>query len=585
MFNRLINLKMYFQGEIKAGTALQNIFPTYVRLLFFFSLMVLASLDSSSQSPNTDKNRWKKDIKHAYDFIASSHKNPYHTLSKKAFDSSFNNLHLQIDKLNQIQIITELGRIIASIGDGHTRLQFFRPEVQFHLMPIRLYQYEDGVFIQAIDISRAWAVGAEVLKIGKSSVNDAVRRLSSVTSADNFLGAIEYSLKYASIPELLYGLKISEDSLSCSYTIRAKDGSIHVIRLQGETMPSTKEFLLFEPVSKKYIKDRDKSTHPTPEYLQATENLFSLKVSQDEQLLYLQVNEVRNDPTGFRLTDFFANAIRVFDSAGCKRMVLDLRLNRGGDASLLKPIIHLLVKHPVINKRGNFFVIIGRRTFSAAGQFVTELADNTTAILVGEPSGTGANRYGETGETNLPNCGVRITISTQWIQRGRPEDKTRFFGPELFAPLTSLSYRSNIDPSLEIIKGGKYDTTVHDRLLTLLESDTITLKPFKTLFKKLATNELYKYFDFETAIQRLAYYYIRKNKYWIAKSVLASLTEYRTVTSDTYEILASIYAATGDNTKQSEYLNLALRNATGYQQFNIKEQLRIIKEKPLHLLR
>ncbi len=542
-------------------------------------LIVVYNLKGTCQSAAQFDIKWKEDIDYLHRFVANSHKNPYHVITKRAFDSSVNHLNSRIKKLNRIQLITELGKIIACIGDGHTRLQFFRPEVHFHLMPIRLYYYEDGVFIQAIDSSMAWAVGAEVIKIGNTPISDAMKTIATVTSADNLSGVKEYAAKYASIPDLLYGLNISDDSLKCNYTILAKDGKTHTIQLRGEAMTSSKDFLSFEPFSKRYVRDRDSSSNPVPEYLANSRYPMSLKLISGKDILYVQVNEIRNDPSGQRLSEFFTRAVKLFDSTSSKKFVLDLRLNRGGDASLLRPIIHLITGHSVINKRGNFYTIIGRRTFSAAGQFVTELVENTNVILVGEPSGTGPNRYGETGETNLPNSDIIITVSTQWIQRGRPEDKSKFFGPELYAPLTSHHYKANIDPAFEIIEIGSFDSSIYERLLVSLESDIVTLKAFKVLFTKLISNKLYAFYDFESTLQRLALLYMRKNKYMAAENILMILTAYRPVTTDTYEILSDICEAAGDSIKQLSFLSMALKQASGYQQFILSEKVRRLKLK------
>jgi len=68
-----------------------------------------------------------------------------------------------------------------------------------------------------------------------------------------------------------------------------------------------------------------------------------------------------------------------------EKLVLDVRMNGGGNNQLIKPIITGIIQLKKINKKGKFFCIIGRRTFSACQNLVNELERYTEVIFVGEP--------------------------------------------------------------------------------------------------------------------------------------------------------------------------------------------------------
>jgi hypothetical protein len=55
--------------------------------------------------------------------------------------------------------------------------------------------------------------------------------------------------------------------------------------------------------------------------------------------------------------------------------------------SLNRPLIHRLIRCDTINQWGKLFVVIGRRTFSAAMNLAVDLERHTRALFVGEPTG------------------------------------------------------------------------------------------------------------------------------------------------------------------------------------------------------
>ena len=58
------------------------------------------------------------------------------------------------------------------------------------------------------------------------------------------------------------------------------------------------------------------------------------------------------------------------------RIVIDVRHNPGGDNTTYGPLLTFL-RSPEVNQPGRLYVIMGRATFSAAGNFVTEVDRGT----------------------------------------------------------------------------------------------------------------------------------------------------------------------------------------------------------------
>jgi hypothetical protein len=89
-----------------------------------------------------------------------------------------------------------------------------------------------------------------------------------------------------------------------------------------------------------------------------------------------------------------------------------MRLNRGGNNSLNRPLLLNIIKSAKIDQKGKLFAIVGRSTFSAAQNMVNDLERFTNTIFVGEPSGSKLNHYGDSRRITLPNSGMTVRVST-----------------------------------------------------------------------------------------------------------------------------------------------------------------------------
>jgi len=114
------------------------------------------------------------------------------------------------------------------------------------------------------------------------------------------------------------------------------------------------------------------------------------------------------------------NARKLFqfvDSNPTRRLVIDMRQNGGGDFTKVRSsLIPGIKQRPAINKKGHLFVVIGRRTFSAAMTNAIDFRKETNAILVGEPAGERPNSYQENDEMKLPNSRLTVSYSTPYYK-------------------------------------------------------------------------------------------------------------------------------------------------------------------------
>ena len=94
-----------------------------------------------------------------------------------------------------------------------------------------------------------------------------------------------------------------------------------------------------------------------------------------------------------------------------KIIVLDIRLNGGGDNTLFEPLKASFESMPGVSDERPIFRYHRQITQSAAQNFTTFLERHTRAIFVGEPTGESPNHYGDPDPIELPSSAISINLS------------------------------------------------------------------------------------------------------------------------------------------------------------------------------
>jgi hypothetical protein len=388
--------------------------------------------------PHRTPAQWRADLDYLMTSLEREHRNLFHSVSRERFDGAVRSLRSRIPALAGHEIVVELARLVALVGDGHTRLPL--TEVPgFRRYPLRLYQYADGLFVQAIAREHSSAAGARLLAIGDTPATEAYDAMRALISRDNEMGVRATAPELLTIPEVLHARGVLGDPERVLYLVQRPSGE----RLTCALHPT-------EALPADLADARDGAAAPSPLWLQRSPEHNWCSALADAQTLYVQYNRVRDTPE--ESVERFVD--RVFTMVGCEglhRLILDIRLNGGGNMSLNRPLIHGLIRCDAINQWGKLFVIIGRLTFSAAMNLAVDLERHTRALFVGEPTGARPNHYGENADIALPHSGLRCTAAALWWQYSDPRDDRPWIAPDIPAPLWSADYAASRDPAVEAI--------------------------------------------------------------------------------------------------------------------------------------
>ncbi len=421
---------------------------SWVRLLLALLLASPCGADTARQA-DMDVTKWREDLAVLREQMPKTHGNLFHTMSRRQFDDALDSLEGSLPNLTASQVKAGIMRVVAMVNDGHTRVR--QESFGNHILPVRLHFFADGLYVVAADPRYAAIVSGKVTKIGQLSAEDAyaaVRPLVSV-DADNEGRRRFLAVDFLVTSEVLQAVGATKSADSVDLTVD-KDGQETVA-----TLPVTPLERLsdrgwpMEPDG--WISARKDTHNPVPLWAQHPDRHYWHVFLGDKKTLYVQYNQVEDEPGGEPIRDFFPRVFKEADERKVERVIIDARLNGGGNNELNRPIWHALLKSDRLNQKGRLWVVIGPKTFSAAMNFIDDMEQNTNAIFVGEPTGETPNMWGDPVKLELPNSHIVVQTSTLWWQMADPTDKRPFRTPDIPAQMSFADYANNVDPVLKAI--------------------------------------------------------------------------------------------------------------------------------------
>ncbi|MGI8640477.1 MAG: tetratricopeptide repeat protein [Pyrinomonadaceae bacterium] len=513
--------------------------------LSFFSESVFAQTEI--KIGKTEAEKWREDLHYMAQEMPKRHKNLFHTMTRQQFDTAVKKLDERIPSLSRHQIIVEMARIVAMVGDGHTGIRNFLydSKVYFRYYPIALYLFKDGLFVYAADPQYAKAVGGRIVKIGDASAEEAINAVKDLVFRDNEMTVKERIPLLLTTPEVLHAVGLINDMEKARFVME-RQGKQETIELKpvNAQRPSNDNWAFGQRFAKlpNWVDARDISS-PTPLWLKSPENYFWFEYLEDSRTMYVQYNEVANK-TDESVADFSKRLFAFVDTHPVDRFVLDLRWNTGGNNYLNKPLLLGIIKSNKIDQRGKLFTIIGRRTFSAAQNLVNDLENYTNTLFVGEPTAGSPNFYGDATSIVLPNSEITVRVSTLWWQDLDSRDTRKWTGPHIAVKLSSKDYFTNNDPAIKTILGYVPKKELSEMLMEMLSKNDVA-SAIK-LYRAFKSDSVNLYVNTESSINSLGYRLIGMNRLNQAIEIFKLNVESYPQSANVYDSLAEAYMKNGN---------------------------------------
>jgi len=409
---------------------------------------------------NLTAEQWREDLRFMSTEMQRRHKNLYHTITPEKFAAAVADLDARIPALQRNEIIIGMMKIAAMIGDGHTRVDP-RKDAKFGFpsLPLRLYLFEDGLYVRAAAPQYASLVGSKIDAVNGVPVQEAISRVNEIISKDNEMATKLLAPVYLNMPDILQALKLSPTSKAAIFTMR-KNGRVSTVSVPaGETAPlwpSDTDASFITPAG--WV---DARTAKAPVWLQSPLDYHRMIDLPNRKGLYTQLNMV----TGVKdesLAQFGAKIRKHADSTNPRALIVDLRLNYGGNMDLRNGYVRELIKAEDDDTR--LFVFTARGSFSATEGILVDLRRLTNAVFIGEPASSKPNSFGDGYRTRMPNSGISVQTSIYWHQLGG-QSKQPWTGVDIATPLTFADYVSGKDPALEVALNYTPEPYLTERLM------------------------------------------------------------------------------------------------------------------------
>ena len=361
-------------------------------------------LSKRFEKPESGIKSWHQDLNYLRDDYLKIDRS-FNDNKEKRFTSEIDSLINNIDSLTDNQILVGIMHAVALANNTHSQVNYkFLPKAG-----IRVSWFKEGLFITKTSYPKRHHLGKRISKVNNLTIDQIVTEFSAYIPGNT-------QNKRNSIPNLIIrpvfwnGINTQYNPNKLIIEMIDSLGQRETDTIRTEPINSTLINLYWIDKPDSIFIKYERSFDSLPLYLSSPNKSAIYKKINDE-LIYIQLNSSTN--RGMSLSDFSVDLLNYFDSNSFDNIVLDIRLNNGGNYNLTKKIEKAIIKE-LSESNGHLFLITGNQTASAAINLAASLKSNleNRITIVGEPIGDDLLFWAEPKIFELPNSALEIMAST-----------------------------------------------------------------------------------------------------------------------------------------------------------------------------
>jgi hypothetical protein len=301
--------------------------------------------------------QWREDLHYLSEQIPKVHPGAFHATTPEQFYKAVAELDAQIPRLSDNAIEVELARLVASLGEGHSRLSlpglsdpmsdvpeitpFKDPRLAFRTLPIQLYWFSNGIFVLKTTQEYQSLVNARVLKIGGNQVDSVLEQMKPLVNQDNSMGFRLIAPQLAVVPEILWALHLIPDPTNIELTLLTANGREESVSIKPLAAGSQLH----------WAKESEGLFPPS----ESQEGNFRISYLPESKSLVLRISVIQDSKKDGTVAQV---ALRLNSSIKGKRVdrfVVDLRECHGGDNQKFRALLLEILRSTELNRAGRFF--------------------------------------------------------------------------------------------------------------------------------------------------------------------------------------------------------------------------------------
>lgn len=409
--------------------------------------LLLIPAPSTVHAQDSREAQWRADLQVLRAQLETRHPDLYHSMPPERFRSELRRISENVASHRDDEVVIALARLLAGLGDGHTLVPLmWDRSLGYGRLPVELARTAEGVSVLAADSSLTGLAGSRLLCIGSLPATAALDSLATLVARDNEWTPLTRAAEYAAVPEILHGLGITDSADRARLLVEDPRGVRREVVVHAVDREATIRW------------DHGAYEDAAP-WLDRREDPYWLTVLPGDSVAYVQFNRADRDKEEESLAAFGRRLLERVRDGSVRRIVLDLRWNRGGSRWRARHLLGALIAaehalgHPRSSRArdptGHLVTLIGPNTFSAATQFALDLELHTNTAFVGLPTGGKPNHFGEVGRFRLPRSELEIRHSVYYHQATHARDTRPAIFPDRRVRWTADDVLEGRDPVLE----------------------------------------------------------------------------------------------------------------------------------------
>ena len=377
----------------------------------------------------------QQDLDVLYQSLVRYHPDLFANTPESAFLARKAAIEARLASESDVDFVLDLQSLAALAGDSHTQVSMNAVAEQVRFYPVVVTWYDGRWYLTTAEQDHAALLGQEVTAVNGHSMEEVLEAFSALLSADNPVKLRRQYRQSCNVADLYeYAGLVPEG------------GALELALGNGQALAvEAVDAAALGGIALARLSDRQAAAPVTA----ATDDLY-WSTALDDDTYYIQYNACQEDPE--LPMETFADQVQTdLDAGDYSRLLVDLRNNGGGSDGVIWPLLAVLRQE--MDSGVQVVGLIGEATFSSAVINAVELQE-MGAVLVGEPASGSVDHFGSVGTFSLPNSGVRVGVSTKYIDLGTLLDAdagrtVESLEPDITVPQTLADTLAGRDTAVE----------------------------------------------------------------------------------------------------------------------------------------